>query len=205
MNNLLTALCAASAEISNPVRDSKNPHFRTNYASLESVLAAVASPLQKHGLVLTQTTEPTENDVLLRTTLWHAKSGERLDSTILLNPSKKDPQGVAGAATYYRRLAIKALLGLAETDDDGNEASGHVPQHQPQQQAQAKPRVNANKVVEKLGGEIVETGMELIGAMRECKTVDALNAVAQRAKKLPDAERAEARGVYTDMLAKLGG
>ena len=202
MNNLLQALCAASAEISNPVRDSKNPHFRTNYASLESVLAAVTMPLQKHGLVLTQTTEPTENDVLLRTSLWHAKTGERIDSTILLNPSKKDPQGVAGAATYYRRLAIKALLGLAETDDDGNEASGHAPQHA---QPQPKPRANAEKVVAKLGGEIVETGMELIGAMRECKTVEALNAVAQRAKKLPDAERAEARGVYTDMLAKLGG
>jgi hypothetical protein len=204
MQNLLTSLCSASAEISNPVRDSKNPHFRNSYASLESVLDAVCGPLQRHGLVLTQTTEPAEGgDVLLRTTLWHAKTAERLDSTLLLNPAKRDPQGVAAAATYYRRLAIKALLGLAETDDDGNEASGHQPQAKPQQ---AKPRPAAvDNVVAKMGGEVVETGMEIIGAMREAKSVDALNVIAKRAKQLPDAERAEARAVYTDMLARLGG
>lgn len=196
MQNLLTALCSASAEISNPKKDSKNPHFRNEYASLESVLAAVMGPLQRHGLVLTQTIIPNPM-ISLVTTLWHAKSGEHIDSVIPLNPAKADPQGYAGACTYYRRLSIKSMLGLAEVDDDGNEASQPQPARPAAKQAAPKATPAAVQMVQKhVGGEQVDNGMEICALMEECSSLDYLAELAERAKKLPQEERAECREVY---------
>jgi hypothetical protein len=201
MQNLLTALCSACAEITNPKKDSKNPHFRNEYASLESVLEAVMAPLQRHGLVLTQTLEPVTDDMVLRTTLWHAKTGERLDSTIVLAPQKRDPQGYAAACTYYRRLSIKAMLGLAEVDDDGNEAS------QPTQapRAKAAPTSKAVEAVQaKLGGVVeAPSAPEIIGGMMESKTLAKLDEWAGRCKSLSERERIEIREVYKTRRAEL--
>lgn len=196
MNNLLKALVSAQAEITNPVKDSKNPHFKNNYASLESVLDAVTKPLNKHGLVLTQTIMPTPV-VSLVTTLWHAESGEHIDSIVPLNPSKQDPQGYAAACTYYRRMTIKSLLGLAEVDDDGNEASTPAPVRQ-------APRA-VDKVIAKMSGTIVPTmdAMTLCGALREAKTLAELDALAAQAKSLPESERGEAREIYAKRKGEL--
>jgi hypothetical protein len=197
MNNLLKALVSAQSEITNPVKDSKNPHFKNNYASLESVLDAVTKPLNKHGLVLTQTIIP-HPIVSLVTTLWHAESGERIDSVIPLNPSKQDPQGYAAACTYYRRMTIKSLLGLAEVDDDGTAASAPVP-------APAKPGATVQRVITKMSGTIVPTmdAMTLCGALREAKTLDELDALAAQAKSLPETERGEAREIYAKRKGEL--
>jgi len=197
MNNLLKALVSAQSEITNPVKDSKNPHFKNNYASLESVLEAVTKPLNKHGLVLTQTIIP-HPIVSLVTTLWHAESGERIDSVIPLNPSKQDPQGYAAACTYYRRMTIKSLLGLAEVDDDGTAASAPAP-------APAKPGAAVQKVITKMSGTIVPTmdAMTLCGALREAKTLAELDSLAAQAKSLPESERGEAREIYAKRKEEL--
>jgi ERF superfamily len=197
MKHLLSALIKAKLAISNPVKDSKNPHFRNTYASLESVLDAVTGPLLANGIALVQTMKPTNDDTLLETILWHAESGESIVSIVALSPAKKDPQGYAAACTYYRRLSIKSMLGLAEVDDDGNEAS------QPQQQRKA-PSAAAQKVMQKLGGELVD-GPTLVGMIREAKDLAALNALAAKAKGLPEAEKAEAREAYSQRLAILEG
>lgn len=191
MQNLLSALIKAKLAISNPVKDSKNPHFRNTYASLESVLDAVTGPLLSNGLALVQTMKPATDDVLLETTLWHAESGESIVSTVALSPSKKDPQGYAAACTYYRRLSIKSLLGLAEVDDDGNVASAPAT-------APSKPGATVQKVIDKIGGKVVPTmdAMTLCGAMREAKTIADLDALAAQAKHLPESERGEAREIY---------
>lgn len=211
MQNLLTALCSASAEITNPKKDSKNPHFRNEYASLESVLEAVMAPLQRHGLVLTQTMEPVTDDMMLRTTLWHAKSGERLDSCIVLAPQKRDPQGYAAACTYYRRLTIKALLGLAEVDDDGNEASqptrpakvASAPAPAAAPAAAAKSKA-VEAVQQKLGGVVENVSApEIIGGMMESKTLAKLDEWAGRCKALSERERIEIREVYKSRRSEL--
>lgn len=197
MKNLLKSLLAAQAEITNPVKNASNPHFRNRYADLSSVLESVQEPLNKQGLVLTQTLRQEAAGVSLVTTLWHADSGESMESIIALNPAKTDPQGYAAACTYYRRLSIKAMCGLAEVDDDGNEAS------QPQQQRKA-PSAAAQKVVQKLGGEVID-GPTLIGLIREAKDLAALNALAAKAKGLPEEEKTEAREAYSQRLATLEG
>jgi len=196
MKNLLKSLLAAQAEITNPVKNASNPHFRNRYADLSSVLESVQEPLNKQGLVLTQTLRQEAAGVSLVTTLWHADSGESMESVIALNPAKTDPQGYAAACTYYRRLSIKAMCGLAEVDDDGNEAS------QPQQQRKA-PSSAAQKVAQNISDGLVRSS--LIGLIREAEDIAALNALAAKAKGLPEEEKTKAREAYSQRLATLEG
>jgi hypothetical protein len=210
MQNLLTALCSASAEITNPKKDSNNPHFRTQYASLESVLDAVMGPLQKHGLVLMQTLTSVDQDMQLDTILFHAKSGENIRSTLRLSPQKKDPQGYAAACTYYRRLSIKAMLGLAEVDDDGNEASepprASKPAAKPAAKPEAKPTPAAVQMVQQhVGGQQVDTGDAICELMENCTDIDTLLELAERAKQLPPDEKEACRQVYTRRRKQLTG
>lgn len=199
MQALLQALCAAVPDISNPRKDSKNPHYRSTYASLEAVLDAVTIPLQKHGLILTQTIIP-HPTISLVTTLWHAESGEHIDSVIPLNPAKADPQGVAAATTYYRRLAIKTILGLAEVDDDGNEASS-PPRAKAERDAPAAdpaPMPKAvQQVVDKLGGEQVTTpASEVVAKMLKAKSIVELEDLTTHARTLDTAGKQAARAAY---------
>ena len=202
MQALLQALCAAVPDISNPRKDSKNPHYRSTYASLEAVLDAVTIPLQKHGLVLTQTLRSSAGAVELVTTLWHAESGQHIESAVPLNPAKADPQGVAAATTYYRRLAIKTLLGLAEVDDDGTEAStpARAKTEQAPPAASAAPATSSKavqQVVEKLGGEqVVTLASEVVAKMLKAKTIVELENLTTHARTLDAAGKQAARTAY---------
>jgi hypothetical protein len=120
-----------------------------------------------------------------------------MESWIALNPAKQDPQGYAAACTYYRRLSIKALCGLAEVDDDGNEASKPAAK-----QAAPKPSVTAQKVAQKVGGEILDV-VTLVGMMNEAKDLASLNALAAKAKGLPEADKQQARAAYAERIEEL--
>lgn len=163
MKNLLKALHKALGEMSDPKRNSTNPHFRNRYADLAAVLESVSDPLQRHGLVLVQLTEA-GSPPKLRTQLHHVESGEMMESTIDLVAEKATPQGVMACCTYYRRLAVKTMFGLAEVDDDGNEASGAVPKPTARPAAAPKP---ATKVVEH---DPFETPSEAVVALNAVKT-----------------------------------
>lgn len=124
--NLAAALVAFQAEAPKIVKDATNPHFKSKFASLESILTAVRPVLSKHGLALIQhpTCAGTVDNPLpaLRTVLLHT-SGEREEDVMLLLLDKTGPQAQGAALTYAKRQAIQAVLGLScEEDDDGNAA-----------------------------------------------------------------------------------
>ncbi len=50
-------------------------------------------------------------------------SGEWIEDTLAVPVGKADAQGMGSAATYGRRYALAAALGIAQVDDDGNAAS----------------------------------------------------------------------------------
>lgn len=126
MSNLWKAMLDAQKEIKHAVKDSKNPHFKNDYASLSAVLDAVKPTLNKHGLVLTQEIRHGNNEpgsVRVTTRIVHAASGEQTQDAQVIPLVKVDPQGHGSAVTYARRYAIQAMLGIASEDDDGNDAS----------------------------------------------------------------------------------
>ena len=187
--NILPALAAAIAAMPDPKKNAKNEFHGNRYADLGQVLECVAGPLAANGLVLTQTVDALgEACDVLTTTLWHAATGECIESRITLRPEKNTPQGLASAITYARRYAIKALFGMVDVDDDGNEAS------RPTQPAriQETPRVGT-------------TRMELEALMNEARDLDILRQVGMRvaAAKLGGADKAALKVRYAERLVQL--
>ena len=100
----------------------KNPHFKSDYITLDGLLKKVDPVCQKYGIGIMQF--PT--GIGLVTLIFHEKSGEYISSYYELVLDKKNAQGVGSALTYAKRQTIQALFGLSagpEEDDDGNEES----------------------------------------------------------------------------------
>jgi hypothetical protein len=122
INEIAIALAKAQAEMTNPVFNKVNPHFKSKYADLASVLNAVRPALAKHGIALMQMTGMEEAGVVLYTRLTHI-SGQWIESIYPVTASGKH-QEIAAALTYAKRLSLSAIAGVAgEEDDDGNAAN----------------------------------------------------------------------------------
>lgn len=122
VNELMTALAKAQAQMKNPGFDATNPHFKNKYASLAAVRDAVLPVLTAHGLALTQLVSTEGDQVVCTTVLWHS-SGQYLGSTLHLPAARNDAQGYGSAITYARRYSLMALCCVAGDEDDDGEAA----------------------------------------------------------------------------------
>ncbi len=122
IDQIATALAKAQGEITNPAKDSENPHFRSRYADLASGLNAVRPILAKCGLSAIQMTRMDGDLMMLDTRLLHA-SGQWIESAYPVCRFPAKQQEVGSALTYSRRYSLFAMVGIAGEDDDGNEAS----------------------------------------------------------------------------------
>jgi len=136
------ALVGFHKEVAKIPKDSNNPFFKSKYASLSAILDAIDTPLLNNGLVLVQFPSG-ENGLTSR--LCH-RSGEWMEDTYVMKPSKDDPQGRGSALTYQRRYAIGAILSLnIDDDDDGNHGSNlNDNQKKEDQPKDDKPWLNEN-------------------------------------------------------------
>lgn len=121
--DLAAALCKAQAQMEGAKKDANNPHFKSKYADLASVWDAIRGPLTSNGLSVVQLLRSTQNGVAVETILMHA-SGQQISDVFAVPASKNDAQGYGSAATYARRYALMAMVGVAPEDDDGNAAVG---------------------------------------------------------------------------------
>ena len=108
-------------------KDGKNPHFRSNYATLESVISA-ASQAQQFGICFTQEIdfEMGDNGIIqyVRTVVIHAPSGEtRTSRTPILTRDNTDPQKMGSGVSYAKRYGLQSIMGIPSEDDDGNAAT----------------------------------------------------------------------------------
>lgn len=118
------ALLVAQKKIKNAKKDSKNPHFKNVYSSLESVLDAVKEAANSSGILLVQTNDKDEKGHYVLTRLIHAESGESIDSRLYLLIAKNDMQGLGSALTYARRYELMSMFGITGEDDDANASTG---------------------------------------------------------------------------------
>jgi hypothetical protein len=113
----------AFSEIEGAAKDKLNPHFKSKYADLTSVIDAIKPVLSRHNLAFYQRPQPSESGILVQTVLRHA-SGEEIDlGTLYVPANKQDPQGFGSAMTYARRYALMTAFGVPAEDDDGNAAA----------------------------------------------------------------------------------
>lgn len=124
INELAAALSKAQGAMSHAAKDSANPFFKSKYSDLASVWDACRAALSANGLSVSQAVESGDNGkVTVNTVLMHS-SGQWLSGELSMIPVKADPQGIGSAATYARRYALSAIVGVSPDDDDGNAASG---------------------------------------------------------------------------------
>jgi hypothetical protein len=131
-NEIFAALAKAQAEIKNAIKDAQNPHFRSRYADLASVKEACWAALTANGIAPVQMPVNIGQNIGVVTLLGHS-SGQWIESTIYVQPTKFDAQGVGSVVTYLRRYALAAMAGVApdDDDDDGEAAVGRPVQNIP--------------------------------------------------------------------------
>lgn len=122
---IAAALAKAQAEMGKALKDSDNPHFKSKYADLGSVMDACLPALNKHGIAVIQPFVSGEFGHTVKTVLIH-ESGETLECAVPLIFGKNDMQGLGSAMTYARRYGLMAMAGIAPEDDDGNAAANSV-------------------------------------------------------------------------------
>ena len=164
------ALSKAQGELAGALKDSKNPFFKSDYADLESVWSVARSPLAENGLAITQS--PCKEGTHLITQLLH-DSGQWTKGYWPILCSKKDSQGFMASVTYARRGALSAMVGIYQTDDDGNESSGNDNPPSPKKNEQtikskigsvkspkAKSETSESDKIVKMVREVMDEGME---------------------------------------------
>jgi hypothetical protein len=122
LKEIAPALVKAQTKIKAALKDSTNPHFRSKYADLSSVVDAVKSPLLECGISFLQGVQDAEGGVAVETMLLHT-SGEWISSTLRIPAVKQDAQGYGSAITYGRRYGLQSMCGVPAEDDDGNAAT----------------------------------------------------------------------------------
>lgn len=170
LDQIAAALAKAQGVMGGALKDSANPFFKSKYADLESVWQACRKALSENGLAVIQTTSASDGGVAITTMLIHA-SGQWVRDTLPLHPKDSSPQGIGSAITYGRRYALAAMVGVYQTDDDGEAAHGRgnstetLPEGRPAQpQNYAEAKVLADKFREALetgiDGRVYEVHME---------------------------------------------
>jgi len=123
MKQIFEAFVKAQGELSHAVKDAKNPHFKSKYADLTSVVDTLRPILSKNGLAFIQKTHENVGGVMIETMIIHS-TGESISGGMLFVPAgKQDPQGYGSALTYARRYSLVTIFGMATEDDDGNSAT----------------------------------------------------------------------------------
>jgi len=102
-----------------------NPFHKSKYSKLEDVMDAIENPLIESGLGYIQI--PTESG--LKTVIYDLDGKDTIEGFISY-VGASDMQKLGSAITYARRYALVTMLGLEQTDDDGNYASGYAPKQQ---------------------------------------------------------------------------
>lgn len=174
IKELAAALAKAHAEIEGAEKDATNPHFRSKYATLSSVVEAIKKPLAKTGLSYVQVIHDATNAACVETVILHA-SGEWIACGKVSVPvSKGDAQGYGSALTYARRYSLSSAFGVAPEDDDGNAASAAKPNTASQVAADEYERLDADMRawVDEIVGNVASALFrgDISGAVAELET-----------------------------------
>lgn len=138
---IAAALVAAQSRFRDPVKDAKNPHFKSMFVTLKGVLDAVRPALHEQGISIVQEIDFTDSTMgppcFVRTRLLHS-SGESIESRCpVICVKQNDPQAMGSAITYARRYGAAAICGVAPADEDDDAEEAAAP---PKRQASDSPK-----------------------------------------------------------------
>ena len=152
---LATALSIAQGQIEDAAKTVKNEFYKSKYADLASVRAAVRQPFADNGLSVVQFPRTVAGGVEVETMLLH-KSGEYMAETLFM-PVKHEPHPIGSGISYARRYALMSIANLAADDDDGNAAQVAKPVAEPDPKVVTALAIRAKGEAEK--------GMDALNAL----------------------------------------
>jgi hypothetical protein len=178
---LFAAMALAQAAVENVEKGGLNPAFRAKYAKLGDVLDEVRPKFAAQGISITQMPINGAGSNIGVVTLFAHKSGQWLESTLYVVPTKFDAQGAGSVITYLRRYALMAMAGVAPDDDDGNAEVGRPSWSSGRGRPQAAPApsdadAEATRLYKAMQARIDEAvtvkGLETIVPSQAWKTLD---------------------------------
>jgi len=126
INEIAKAMSAAQGEMMPAEKTATNPFFKSRYTNLTSVWDSIKIPLKTNSLTVWQDVVTTDGGISVTTRIVHC-SGQWVEFGPLEIPlSRKDAQSIGSAASYGKRYAICAALGVVSDEDcdDGEKAMG---------------------------------------------------------------------------------
>lgn len=147
ISQLAAALSIAQGQIEDAVKDTKNDFYKSKYADLSSVRAAIRQPFADNGLSVAQFPRTVQGGVEVETMLLHV-SGEFMAETLFM-PVKHEPHPIGSGISYARRYALMSIANLAADDDDGNAAQTAKPVQGPDPKVVRDLAIRAKKEAEK--------------------------------------------------------
>ena len=162
---LASALVKARSNITNPERDKKGMFANHKYAALENVLDEVQPELQSAGIVLMQDIQSVGGGIRAINLFIHESGAVLKTKGPLILLTDKKPGTTGAAATYAKRYALLAALGIeADADQDVKNLQG---KHKDQPAPKDAPGVN-------------ESGMDELAIKRQySEQINRLNASAK--------------------------
>lgn len=145
--NLYKAIHKAQAKIETVRKNGENPHFKSKYATLDEVWETVRKAVNKAGLIVFCTIEPSgDGKARLTTHVAEIESGEEIACSFPIVAQATGPQAIGSAMTYARRYTLTALLEIVTgdgADDDGEAATNHTPTNGQTKNPSAKAAADA--------------------------------------------------------------
>ena len=124
IDEISAAIAKAQAELENIERSGTNPHFRSRYAQLGAVLDEVRPKFSKQGVAILQHAVNGQGSTVGVITRLAHSSGQWIESSLYIAPSRFDAQGAGSVISYLRRYALMAVAGIGPDDDDAEAAVG---------------------------------------------------------------------------------
>jgi len=156
------AFLKAQMQFKAPKKSGLNPAFKSHYSTLADMNEACLEALHANGLMVVQAPGDAPGQYGAATEIRHAASGQFLRTSLLLTPSRNDPQGAGSCISYSRRYTLAALLNAEQEDDDANHAT-NAPKVQ-----QSAPTQSFGQVQKPLTGEqAVARAHEIIQSRKE--------------------------------------
>ena len=103
-------------------KDGTNPHFKSSYSTLESVIDAVNQG-SAFGLFFTQHIHMHDGTLFVKTVMRHINDTDTYESFVPVPCANiQNAHAMGSGITYAKRYGLQSLYGLPSEDDDGNTA-----------------------------------------------------------------------------------
>ncbi len=182
ITEIASALAKAQELINPAAYDAANPHFRSRYATLASVMQSCRAALSKNQIAVVQGTTVSDKNVTVTTMLIHS-SGQFISDDIMIPVAQNTAQAIGSALTYGRRYGLSALVGIVSEEDDDSNSAMPIPSTEIQKdvkftQAKSNPQTSNNNAPQTVKAEVkpVRQPKEVSERVQKIKQVFGLSA-----------------------------